>query len=56
MCSSSLSGFSGDAAVTWYLNNGATASKVTFGMPIYGRAFENTNGLYQPYSGVRLSA
>ncbi|KAF5381774.1 hypothetical protein D9615_005490 [Tricholomella constricta] len=48
----SRTGFNTDNAVKWYLANGATASKITLGMPLYGRAFENTNGLGQPYSGI----
>jgi len=48
----SRTGFNTDSAVKWYLANGATASKITLGMPLYGRAFESTNGLGQPYSGV----
>ena len=47
-------GVSGDAAVQYFLSHGATASKMTFGMPIYGRAFEATSGIYQAYSGVRV--
>lgn len=45
-------GVSTDAAIKWYLAQGATASKITLGMPLYGRAFENTNGIGQPFSGV----
>jgi len=44
-----------DAAVTRYLNGGVPASKLTVGIPFYGRgwtAVANTNrGLYQPANG-----
>ncbi|KAF8649213.1 hypothetical protein AX16_005940 [Volvariella volvacea WC 439] len=45
-------GISGDAAVNYYISRGATASKINLGMPLYGRAFQNTNGLGQSYSGI----
>ncbi|KAF9259245.1 hypothetical protein L218DRAFT_670920 [Marasmius fiardii PR-910] len=45
-------GVSTDQAVSHYLSSGATASKITMGIPLYGRAFENTNGIGQPYSGI----
>ncbi|KAG6873710.1 hypothetical protein C0995_012174 [Termitomyces sp. Mi166 len=45
-------GFNTDNAVKWYLAQGATSSKINLGMPLYGRAFENTAGLGQPYSGI----
>ncbi|KAF9524949.1 glycoside hydrolase superfamily [Crepidotus variabilis] len=45
-------GYQTDAAIKWYTGNGALASKINLGMPLYGRAFENTNGLGQPYSGI----
>ncbi|PFH51661.1 carbohydrate-binding module family 5 protein [Amanita thiersii Skay4041] len=48
----SRTGFSGDSAITHYLSSGATASKINLGMPLYGRAFENTDGLGRPYSGI----
>ncbi|EJF63958.1 hypothetical protein DICSQDRAFT_134540 [Dichomitus squalens LYAD-421 SS1] len=41
-----------DKAVTFYLANGATAGKINVGIPLYGRAFENTTGLGAPYNGV----
>ncbi|KAF8908087.1 glycoside hydrolase superfamily [Gymnopilus junonius] len=45
-------GFSTDAAVKFYLGAGATPSKLVMGMPLYGRAFEDTLGLGQAYSGI----
>ncbi|KAL4248233.1 glycosyl hydrolase 18 family protein [Abortiporus biennis] len=41
-----------DSAVKFYTSHGATASKINMGIPLYGRAFENTNGLGQAYSGI----
>ncbi|KAH0828629.1 glycosyl hydrolases family 18-domain-containing protein [Lanmaoa asiatica] len=41
-----------DAAVKHYISSGATPRKIAMGIPLYGRAFENTNGIGQPYSGV----
>ncbi|KAI0816865.1 glycoside hydrolase superfamily [Trametes gibbosa] len=41
-----------DKAVKWYLANGATAKKVNMGIPLYGRAFENTNGIGASYNGI----
>ncbi|KAF8874737.1 glycosyl hydrolases family 18-domain-containing protein [Infundibulicybe gibba] len=45
-------GFSTDAAVKYFTSHGASASKINLGMPLYGRAFENTNGIGQAYSGI----
>ncbi|KIM43625.1 carbohydrate-binding module family 5 protein [Hebeloma cylindrosporum] len=45
-------GFNTDSAVKFYQGAGATTSKIVMGMPLYGRAFENTAGLGQPYSGI----
>ncbi|KAJ7273811.1 glycoside hydrolase superfamily [Mycena rebaudengoi] len=45
-------GVSTDAAVKAFVAHGATANKITMGIPLYGRAFENTNGLGQPFSGI----
>ena len=44
--------FNTKQAVDYYLANGATASKFTIGCPLYGRAFTNTTGPGQPFSGV----
>jgi chitinase len=44
--------FSTDSAVKYYIKAGVPASKIVMGMPIYGRSFESTSGLGQPYSGV----
>lgn len=41
-----------DKAVKWYIANGATAGKINMGIPLYGRAFENTNGIGSSYNGV----
>ncbi|KIH91156.1 chitinase [Sporothrix brasiliensis 5110] len=44
--------FSTDRAVTDYLGAGVPAAQIVLGMPIYGRAFENTAGPGTAYSGV----
>ncbi|KAI0129736.1 42 kDa endochitinase [Xylariales sp. AK1849] len=44
--------FSTDAAITAYVAAGVPAGQIILGMPIYGRAFESTNGIGQTYSGV----
>ncbi|TFK70012.1 hypothetical protein BDN72DRAFT_943005 [Pluteus cervinus] len=48
----SRTGISGDAAVQYYVSHGATLSKINLGMPLYGRAFESTNGIGQSYNGI----
>ncbi|KDQ10640.1 carbohydrate-binding module family 5 protein [Botryobasidium botryosum FD-172 SS1] len=45
-------GFDTDTAVKYYLSHGATASKLNLGLPLYGRAFENTAGIRKSFSGV----
>ncbi|RKU45602.1 hypothetical protein DL546_007955 [Coniochaeta pulveracea] len=44
--------FSTVAAVDHYLSHGARPDKLVLGMPLYGRAFENTAGAGKPYSGI----
>ncbi|KAI5117053.1 hypothetical protein M0805_005292 [Coniferiporia weirii] len=41
-----------DEAVSWYVKNGATAGKINMGIPLYGRAFEETDGLGNSYTGI----
>ncbi|KLO18245.1 hypothetical protein SCHPADRAFT_820108 [Schizopora paradoxa] len=41
-----------DRAFKWYTANGASAAKINMGIPLYGRAFEDTTGLGQPYNGI----
>ncbi|KAH8675631.1 glycoside hydrolase superfamily, partial [Xylariales sp. PMI_506] len=41
-----------EQAVLYYLAQGIAPTKLTLGMPLYGRSFESTGGLGQPYSGV----
>jgi len=41
-----------DGAIKFYTGNGATAGKINVGIPLYGRAFEETNGIGQPYNGI----
>ena len=44
--------FSTDAAVRDYVARGVAPSQIVVGMPLYGRAFEGTDGLGCPYNGV----
>ncbi|KAK7052395.1 glycoside hydrolase superfamily [Favolaschia claudopus] len=45
-------GVSTDAAVKHFTSSGATKSKIVMGIPLYGRAFEQTKGIGQPYNGI----
>lgn len=44
--------FSTDDAVKHYESQGVSAGKIVMGMPLYGRAFQKTNGPGTPFSGV----
>ena len=44
--------FSTVAAVDYYTSQGVHPSKLVIGMPLYGRAFENTDGPGHPFQGV----
>jgi chitinase len=44
--------FSTDAAVKYYMSQGVEANKIVVGMPLYGRAFQNTAGPGALYEGI----
>ncbi|TLS30102.1 hypothetical protein PpBr36_03845 [Pyricularia pennisetigena] len=44
--------FSTDAAIAYYASQGVALDKIVMGMPLYGRAFENTDGPGAPFQGV----
>lgn len=44
--------FNADEAINYYLSHGVKPEKLVLGMPLYGRAFLNTNGPGEAYNGV----
>ncbi|KAK7432281.1 Chitinase 4 [Neonectria magnoliae] len=44
--------FSTSAALEFYTRSGVHPSKIVIGMPLYGRAFENTDGPGRPFQGI----
>ncbi|KAK7397621.1 Chitinase 4 [Neonectria punicea] len=49
---SDSSAFSTTTAVQDYVAAGVNPAKIILGMPLYGRAFENTDGIGNPFDGV----
>ena len=44
--------FSAEAAIRYYIEHGIHPSKIVLGVPLYGRAFQNTDGPGCTFSGV----
>jgi chitinase len=48
--------FSSDKAISDYIARGVPANKILLGLPTYGRSFDSTGGLGQPFLGVGLGS
>ena len=41
-----------DSALNYYLTSGIPSSNISLGIPLFGKSFENTTGLAQPFTDV----
>ncbi|KAF2994063.1 hypothetical protein E8E13_002284 [Curvularia kusanoi] len=44
-----------DSIINFYTSNGVPHQKIVLGMPLFGRAFENTSGLGEAFEGIGQS-